>query len=76
MLTPSNSDVQKFAVAVETVLRNIRHVRPDLELTSILTWANAQGHASGENDTLHYLNVAYRAVERGEPLPWLPKDLD
>lgn len=72
MPTPSNPGVQAFAVAVETVLRDIRQLRPDLELVAILAWANAQALISAEHDTLYYLHVAQQAVERDELLPWLP----
>lgn len=71
MPTPNSPGVRSFAVAVETVLRDIRQLRPDLELVEILAWANAQALISGEHDTLRYLHVAQQAVVRGEPLPWL-----
>ena len=70
MLPSSTIGVQAFAVAAETVLRNISQLRPDLDLALINQWANAQALASLEHDSLHYLDVAYRAVVRGELLPW------
>jgi hypothetical protein len=64
--------VQAFAVAAEQILRSIRQVRPELDLEPIKAWADAQALTSPEHDALHYLEVAYQAVVRGEPLPWLP----
>lgn len=74
MPTPSSAGVQAFALAVEAVLRDIRQLRKDLDLTSILAWANAQALISSDHDTLHFLDQAYRAVQRNDPLPWLQAD--
>lgn len=72
MPTSINSRVQAFAMEAETLLLNIRLVRPDLDLEPIKAWANAQALTSLEHDALHYLGVARRAVMRGDSLPWLP----
>lgn len=71
MPTSDSAGVQAFALAVETVLRDIRQMQPDLDLTLILGWANAQALTSSSRDTLYYLDQAYHAVQRHEPLPWL-----
>lgn len=70
MLSPINSEVHAFSVAVETVLTSIRMVRPDLDLIPLHEWVNAQAQVSTEHGPLHYLEVAYRTMVRGEPLPW------
>ena len=72
MPTSISSRVQAFAMEAETLLLNIRQVRQDLDSAPIKAWANAQAQTSPEHDALHYLDVARRAVMRGDALPWLP----
>lgn len=68
MIIASNIGVQSFAVVTESVLYSISQMRPDLDLASILEWANAQALKSPDHDTLHYLDVANRILTRGESL--------
>lgn len=74
MLPPNTVGVKAFAVATETVLREISLLRPDLDLVPIRRWGDAQALASRgsgaglrEHDLLHFVDVAYRAGVRGEP---------
>lgn len=72
MKTSINNNSLAFEVAAYAVLQEIQAARPGSDLPAIRLWANDQALASPRHNALHYLDMAQRAVVRGEPLPWLP----